>query len=401
MSVTSFVHFDHTAFEALKGSKRCVAEVSEEGSIKRCGQRFKFGNLESFYERNQNTPRNELPLSEIAELCLCTRHHKRKPYISHAVEQWTREISGTSCPPSKNLQDADAPLTPQKRDDGRRLSTLSPDRFEVNNRHDSPKKIDKKILDILNMRKKINSETEFVYIFSAANIPNKFKIGYTTSKEGRFKQWSKCYPNLMREDEIACTDAEKVEKLVHAELDQNRQKHACEICKPTPVSHCEWFEKELDDILQIIKGWAAFVDNAYLENGEMMKPEYTSPFAGFSQDEGRWQSWIRAQLKRNQIILAATPELVEDLTDVGSSELLATPKTDFSGAYEAPPSPILLPIPGALPTVEEHVGSLPSARETAVTPKPLGGKAPKEEEERVTFFGLAKRIVSVVAGYSS
>ncbi|KAE8363398.1 T5orf172 domain-containing protein [Aspergillus caelatus] len=398
MPVTSFLHFDHTALDALEANKKCVAEVSNNGSIKRCGQWIKFDNLKSFYITNQNTPRNKLPLLEIAKLCLCATH-RRETNISWAVDQWTQEISDTSCPPSKALPDTNAPLTPQKRDDGRQRATLSPDSFQMNKKHNSPHKVDEKIMAIINKPKKVQGTLNIVYIFSDANIPHKFKVGHTTNRKGRFAKWAKCYPKLVVHTLTECTDAKKVEKLVHAELDQQRQKHSCDLCDSKPVSHGEWFEKDLDDIRRIVEGWAAFVDNAYHENG-YVKPEYKSSFAGSSQDEGRWQNWIRGELKRNKIAAAAAQELEEDLTDSGSSESLATPQTDPSGTSEAPPSPILH-IPCVFPTVEEHVGSMPSARETAVTPKPLGGKASKEEEERVTFFGLAKRIVSVVAGYSS
>lgn len=395
MSVSAFVHFDNTTLEALEASRKCVAK--KKGSDERCGQRINVDKLRSFYKRNQDISRNELPLLEIAQLCICGTHRREETNVPRAVEQWMEEISDTSCPPNKALPDTNAPSTPSKRNDGR--STVSPDHFEKGNRHASPQKVNQKIIDLLNRPKKNNTESGFVYIFSDLNIPNKFKIGHTINIEDRLRRWAKCYPDLTREAVSACADAERVEQLVHAELDEQRQRHRCEKCKSAPVHHDEWFETSLDDIRPIVNGWAAFVDIAYLEDGEM-KPEYKRLVPALSGDKGRWRIWVQEVLKLTKTSAAATPELVEDLSDSGSSESLATPKTDSSEASEAPSSPIL-PIPYALPKVEEPVFSLPSAKEHAVATKPLDGKAPNGEEERVTFFGLAKRIVSVVAGYSS
>ncbi|KAE8140183.1 T5orf172 domain-containing protein [Aspergillus pseudotamarii] len=402
MSVSTFVHFNYTALEELKVNKKCVAEVVKGGSIKRCGQWIltdSFCTLRVLYENNQDTSRNELPLREIAKLCLCKTHRKEPTNISRAVEQWTREISDPSCPPNEALPDTNPPLTPPNRNDGRRRSTVSPGRFKAYSRHGSPQKVNERIIEVLNQPKKIKPETGFVYVFAAANTPNRFKIGYTKKPKDRFRVWSKCYPDLIVHILIECTDAHKVEDLVHAEFDLQRQEHICEICKSKPVHHDEWFEKGLEDIRPVVNGWVAFVDLAYLDDGGI-KPEYQSLAPALAVDEGRWQKWIQGELNRNKIAASAAPELVEDLTDSGTSESPATPKTDSSGASKAPPSPILLPIPGALPTVEEHVGSLPSARENAVSPKPLDGKAPKGEEDKVTLLGLARGIISMIASVS-
>ncbi|KAE8159995.1 hypothetical protein BDV40DRAFT_302653 [Aspergillus tamarii] len=397
MSVSTFVHFDNTTLEALEASRKCVAK--KKGSDERCGQRINVDKLRSFYKRNQDISRNELPLLEIAQLCICGTHRREETNVSRAVEQWTEEISDTSCPPHKALPHTNASLTPSKRNDGRRRSTVSPDHFEKGNRHASPKKVNQRIIDLLNMSRKDKIERGYIYIFSDVNIPNKFKVGRSKTKYSRFGEWEKCYPDLVAEAVIECTDAERGEQLVHAELDQQRLKHPCERCKSKPVYHDEWFEKSLGDIRPIVNRWTAFVNIAYLEDGEM-KPEYEQQVPALSGDEERWKIWVQEVLNLNKTSAAATPELVEDLLDSGSSESLVTPKTDSSSASEPPSSPIL-PIPCAFPKVEEPVCSLPSAIEHAVATKPLDGKAPKGEEEMVTFFGLAKRIVSVVAGYSS
>ncbi|KAE8393762.1 T5orf172 domain-containing protein [Aspergillus alliaceus] len=399
MSVQQFVHFDLTALKALEVSRKCVAQVSEKGSIRRCKKpigKDRFKAIVAFYEDHHGTSPSGLPLSKLAELCSC-HNHRTVDCILDAVEQWTREIGDTDCLPSKALPDSNAPLTPQKTKDDRRRSSLSPDSFEANTQHDSREKVDAKIIELLNMPKKTDTEWHVVYIFSHVKIPNKFKVGHTTKMEDRLEVWAKCYPDLIVKGFTTCTDAKKVEKLVHAELDQRRQKHQCENCKSKPVSHGEWFEKSLSDICRIVKGWAKFVDNAYLENGHV-KPEYKSPFTGFSHDDERWQDWIQEELRRNMIPSTPAPELAENTTKTTSSESLATESTTGTDCFESSEalSSPMLPITCSFPRVEENVSHLSSAAEKVLPLQPYASR-----EEKVTALDIGKSIISMLSGISS
>ncbi|KAB8077300.1 hypothetical protein BDV29DRAFT_168440 [Aspergillus leporis] len=406
MPVQYFVHFDLASREALGPEKpRCVAEIVTKKRQDRCGNKIsdaKFTALKRLYGQHTADPRSDLPLPEFAKLCLCTQaEHDSEPYISYAVQQWTRNISDPTHPCESIPEVTKAVSKRRGKKKGAQTDfCLPPIMFEPYILRDAPDRVDEKILALLNKKLKSGSKRKtFVYIFTHEAAGNTFKVGCTKSIK-RFEGHKGCYPGHEIVHFTSCRDAERAEKLVHAEWDQYRRKHGCENYSKhknkngRSSTHREWFECTRDDIRDSVNGWAKFVDNAYLEDG-YINYKYTPRVARGITNERRWQKWIHEVLEQNRIpsnpasrtSSSGSIKSSNSASSNGSVSTGYTSNTSRPENPEAPSTPIPIhPSPGL--SVEE-----PADNVLNIPGKSLPSKSGNSEPaDNLSLFGIAKGI---------
>ncbi|KAF7596678.1 hypothetical protein BBP40_000600 [Aspergillus hancockii] len=220
-----------------------------------------------------------------------------------------------------------------------------------------------------------------------------FKVGNTDTTK-RFRDHEKCYPDhriLLFTD---CRDAERAEKLVHAEWSQCRRKHKCEnhpSKKGGIVAHNEWFECTRDEIKDSVNTWASFVDHAYREDGYIDSTRL-APFIRDSTNERRWQEWVHKELEHYRNPSSPDSRTTKSLKDsVITSEsepvsVRCTPDTSRPGTPEACSSPAPIS-PSPIQSVKESINRIP-----AVQSKAIPGEPTHAEDKKPTVFSIGMGI---------
>lgn len=102
-----------------------------------------------------------------------------------------------------------------------------------------------------------------VYSFIWPLHPQFVKIGYTSkSALGRVEYWQKCHPGAILSKRFTVDYPERIERLVHLQLKENR--HRIRICISCFRSHEEWFKASTNEVNQVISDWVELANRDYL-----------------------------------------------------------------------------------------------------------------------------------------
>ncbi|KAJ9635856.1 hypothetical protein H2199_008209 [Coniosporium tulheliwenetii] len=111
----------------------------------------------------------------------------------------------------------------------------------------------------------------YVYIYRDPERPNLHKIGYTNKEISERQRWiqAKCSITLesIPHGLIPVRNAERAEKLVHAELRNFRRVFTCKC----GTKHREWYEVTEKEALRVVRRWDSFLRQVpYDDNGRLI-----------------------------------------------------------------------------------------------------------------------------------
>ncbi|ETN39980.1 uncharacterized protein HMPREF1541_04255 [Cyphellophora europaea CBS 101466] len=106
---------------------------------------------------------------------------------------------------------------------------------------------------------KINQEQYkwgWIYIFDWPRAPGFLKIGYAkASAEKRTDKWGLCHPESTLLYHVELAFPERMEKLIHAELADQRHRLR-DICSRCKEKHTEWFAVTIEKAQRIARDWS-------------------------------------------------------------------------------------------------------------------------------------------------
>ena len=133
----------------------------------------------------------------------------------------------------------------------------------------------------------IGQDSGHIYALSIQGHPAYIKIGRTkTEITNRKRQLEKCAGVKMelfnRNDHFPVVNHQRVERLIHAELQPYRRKYACH-CRPSKLDHCdqddgwvehgEWFEIEPSKAREVVDRWRKWMSWHPYSGGELREEE--------------------------------------------------------------------------------------------------------------------------------
>ena len=181
--------------------------------------------------------------------------------------------------------------------------------------------IEIKVLNLLQKSLKDEDATQgYVYALSMEEYPGYIKIGCTRdSIENRRKDIGKCVPYPLqvynKNDFLLVPNHRRVEKLIHEELRNERQKFACS-CRTKPDGTCsehdEWFAISKTKASEVVDKWRKWMSvdpytEGELKPTEQLKLNYYKSCADLVQwtdfvEVSRWKlmwTWLHSPRKSN------------------------------------------------------------------------------------------------------
>ncbi|KAL5349839.1 hypothetical protein ACLOAV_004873 [Pseudogymnoascus australis] len=161
--------------------------------------------------------------------------------------------------------------------------------FEQYDEIKSPADIKIAILNVILQEDKkhtLDKEKGSVYIYKLDSSEGHVKIGKSKQKHGlRVKQWAQScklpFERIFDLNDKRFLHYGIVEKLVHAELSNERKTYQCGACKrkggrqseDTKVDHAEWFEVKESDALEITERWRGWLvhQKPYSKDGALRR----------------------------------------------------------------------------------------------------------------------------------
>lgn len=114
--------------------------------------------------------------------------------------------------------------------------------------------------------KNLETKQGYIYIFGHYSNPEIRKIGFTERRpDERLKEWNHSCRRTHSYHSTAWAysvpHAKRVEKLIHAELQDRRRMIPCTACKTRSqlAHHREWFEGSVAELEEVIKKWVRWI----------------------------------------------------------------------------------------------------------------------------------------------
>ncbi|KAL4733481.1 hypothetical protein BDV11DRAFT_210176 [Aspergillus similis] len=137
----------------------------------------------------------------------------------------------------------------------------------------------------------VEEKANHLYVFSSPETKGHYKVGRGKKLERPTKGQEKCYPKHELHCYIECPNADLFEFVVHAEFLLSRRTHKCNRCEEKEVTHKEWIEAPLQDILDSVTAWSMYARWLYQQmevlgfgRGHTMDEEFPGSYGSHFQE---------------------------------------------------------------------------------------------------------------------
>ncbi|KAL5341359.1 hypothetical protein BJX70DRAFT_359449 [Aspergillus crustosus] len=235
----------------------------------------------------------------------------------------------------------------------------------------NPDDIDKKIRNFLSKKvTKQDKNPSYIYVFSqAGSSQGIYKVGQTKNPPERQKDLERCHGKLELHCLVPCPNVQLFECVVHAELLHYRRKASCPCRLRTDGSesqHTEWFEAELQEILDTVMAWSLYGRMLYSTGLALDGNNQMIPMPGsLTQRSDRWRRLVLGETIRwmdgipsNVTVVPEKP--TPEKLDIAEKDIVESPAPEPSSESESE-------------SIFSSPGDYPSSRDTtpATTPETL------------------------------